>query len=359
MIVQSMIRMKLASVAFAVLLFCSFWVAAQGQETLPEVRVESIRRVFHNGEHNAFTDLIRFQDRYYLTFRSCPDGHMVHPTASIIILASDDMKKWEQVHRFSVAKRDTRDPHFLIFQAKLFVYTGTWYCGDSSPEREDYELNRHLGYAAWSADGTRWQSPVMLEGTYGHYIWRAATHDGVAYLCGRRKKEFVGEGPSSRDLIESAMLQSQDGLIWRKRTLFQETQGNETAFLFEPDGSILAVGRRSKEAQVCRSKAPYTKWERSNLDRYIGGPLLTKWGDRYLVGGRRNTKEGPKTSLCWFVDGQLHEFVQLPSAGDNSYPGFIALSSTRGLVSWYSSHEKDENGQSITAIYLAELELKE
>ena len=62
---------------------------------LPEVRVTNVRRVFHNGEHNAFTDLIRFQSRYFLTFRSCPDGHMVHPTASIIILSSKDLKKWE------------------------------------------------------------------------------------------------------------------------------------------------------------------------------------------------------------------------------------------------------------------------
>ena len=51
----------------------------------PAVTVSDIRRVFHNGEHNAFTDLCRFRDQLYLTFRSCPDGHMVHPTASVII----------------------------------------------------------------------------------------------------------------------------------------------------------------------------------------------------------------------------------------------------------------------------------
>ena len=54
---------------------------------------------------------------------------MVHPTASIIILSSADTKNWELVHRFSVDKRDTRDPHFLVFRDRLFVYTGTWYCG--------------------------------------------------------------------------------------------------------------------------------------------------------------------------------------------------------------------------------------
>ena len=40
---------------------------------------------------------------------------------------------------------------------------------------------------------------------------------------------------------------------------------------------------------------------------------------------------------------------------DSPYPGFIELSPTRGLVSWYSSHEKDDSGKTITAIYLADL----
>jgi hypothetical protein len=112
---------------------------------LPSVRVRNVRRVFHNGEHNAFTDLVRFQGKLYLTFRSCPDGHMVHPTASIIVLSSADGRQWEPVHRFNVPKRDTRDPHFLVFKDKLFVYTGTWYCGDTSPAYKDYDLNKHLG----------------------------------------------------------------------------------------------------------------------------------------------------------------------------------------------------------------------
>lgn len=33
------------------------------------------------------------------------------------------------------------------------------------------------------------------------------------------------------------------------------------------------------------------------------------------------------------------------------------LSPSRAVVSWYSSHEKDGDGKTITAIYMAELEL--
>ena len=126
----------------ALLLVMAIPSFGSGQD--PRVTVSNVRRVFHNGEHNAFTDLVKFGEQYYLAFRSCPDGHMVHPTSSIVVLVSDDLRDWKQVHRFRVPKRDTRDPHFLVFKNRLFVYTGTWYSGETTLPREDYDLNKHL-----------------------------------------------------------------------------------------------------------------------------------------------------------------------------------------------------------------------
>ena len=130
---------------------------------------------------------------------------------------------------------------------------------------------------------------MLLEGTFGHYIWRASTFGGKAYLCGRRKANFDvgprGEGKT----VESLMLESDDGFIWRKRSVFQEVQGDETAFHFQPDGSIVAIGRRGNaNAQLLRSKPPYQEWMRQDLDRYIGGPLIARWGERVVVGGRKS-----------------------------------------------------------------------
>ncbi len=356
--------MKVPSASRALLfaLVATFVVSPATADELPRVKVTNVRRVFHNGEHNAFTDLVRFRDTFYLTFRSCPDGHMVHPTASVIVLASDDASTWRQVHRFRVEKRDTRDPHFLVFGDRLFVYTGTWYSGETTPSPDEYELNRHLGYAVWSEDGRQWNGPVLLEGTFGHYIWRASTFGGKAFLCGRRKKDFEVGPRGEGHTVQSAMLESDDGLVWRTRTLFQEDRGDETAFQFEPDGSIVAIGRRGGggNAQILRSKPPYTEWERNDLDRYIGGPLLVRWGKRYVVGGRKNIGgKGPKTAMYWLQDDEIHEFAELESGGDTSYPGFVELDPTHALMSWYSSHEKDDDSQTITAIYLADLEIVE
>jgi len=336
-------------------------LAASGlRAASPRIRVANVRRLFHNGEHNAFTDLTQFKGIYYLAFRTCPDGHMVNPTSAILVLASRDGSEWRQVHRFSVPKRDVRDPHFLVFQSKLYVYTGTWYCGDTSPKR--YDMNQHLGYATCSADGVHWEAPRMLEGTYGHYIWRAAAHADKAYLCGRRKREFIETATRAEQdaAVESVLLESPDGFVFRASGLFQESYGNETAFLFERSGSILAVARSggNRNAQLLRSRAPYQSWQHSDLGRYIGGPLLARWDSHYLVGGRKQTPAGPRTVLSWLANNQLEDLLELPSAGDNSYPGFVELSPARALLSYYSTHETGTDSKSFTAIYMADLGLE-
>ena len=222
-------------------------------------------------------------------------------------------------------------------------------------------MNQHLGYAVFSEDGKKWSNPKMLEGTYGHYIWRTASHDGKVYMCGRRKTGFAEVASrAERDVIvRSMILVSSDGVKFSAIGSFQDTYGDETAILFEPGGQMLAVSRRGggRTAQVVRVAPPYRESVRVDLDRYIGGPLLKKWEGHYVVGGRNLQKRAPYLSLCWLKDNKLTEFAALPSGGDCSYPGLIKLCPGCALVSYYSSHEKDAQGRPITAIYLAELEL--
>ena len=345
------------SIPLCFLALASISWSARGEEP-PLVEVTNVRRVFHNGEHNAFTDLIRFRNRYYLTFRSCPDGHMVHPTASVIVLESDDLSNWKQVHRFSVRHRDTRDPHFLVFHNRLFVYTGTWYSGEKTIPTSQYDLNKHLGFCVHTGDGRKWTEPILLEGTFGHYVWRAATYGGKAYLCGRRKTGFEIPPRGEPANVKSILLESDDGLIWRKKSVFQEIHGDETAFLFERDGTIRAIGRRgSATAQYLTSRPPYQTWKRTELSEYVGGPNLQRWGNQFVVGGRQSTREGPRTAFYWLSQDSLQKFAEVPSGGDNSYPGWISLSETEAVISWYSSHES-AGGKKMTAIYMANLKKK-
>lgn len=318
---------------------------------MPTINHGEIQTVYQDANHNAFTDLCRFGDRFYLAFRSCPEGHRV-AIASIIILASVDGKEWTEAFSFHVPDRDPRDPHFLEFDGRLLVYTGTWLVREDKP----LNLNEQLGYAAWTDDGETWEGPALLEGTYGHYIWRAAAYGDRAYLCGRRRRGFESEIEAEQTpaTIESAMLESEDGLVWWFRAYFDETDGDETAFLFEENGSILAIGRdgTGKRARVCRSDPPWDTWTRTSLDRNVGGPLLAQWGNHYLAGGRKYGVNRESMMLYWLVGDQLKEVLELPSGGDCSYPGFVPLGEEHGLLSYYSSHEGP------SSIYLTELQLK-
>lgn len=324
-----------------------------------DVQVTSIRKIYDDGNHNAFTSLCQFRGRLYLAFRSSPSGHGVMPDSRIVILTSEDGHDWEEAFSYSLPNRDPRDPHFLIFNDRLMVYSGTWYYDPDVPAERNW-LD-HLGHAVWTDDGTTWQGPQALEGTKGYYIWDAAAHDGKAYLCGRR----IGR-PSTADtpaVRESVILQSDDGFKWESIGIFQSNEGNETALLFEEDGTGVAVARRQGNARLCRAQPPYEKWTCTDLGQFIGGPMLARWGDHYLVGGRalRTPKEpgrNPRTVLWWLIDDELVEIAELPSGGDNSYPGFVPLSDTHGLLSYYSSHEGSGGKEPPCSIYLAELQMR-
>ena len=157
------------------------------------------------------------------------------------------------------------------------------------------------------------------------------------------------------------MLESDDGLIWRKRAVFQEIDGDETAFLFEPDGSVLAIGRRgSANAQLLRPSRPTRSGTARTSTATSADRCWRKWGDRYVVGGRKTDRQaGPKTSLCWLVGDQLHEFAELPSGGDNSYPGLRRARPTRRWCPTTRRTKRTRRGKPITAIYLADLEIVE
>lgn len=322
----------------------------------PEIRIDSVRRIFADGNHNGFTDMCRFRGRMYLGFRANPKSHLVEQGSTVVILASDDGKEWNEVKRFGpIPDRDLRDPHFLVFQDTLFAYSGAWII---DPETGGHDLSEHQGYAMWTTDGQTWHGPQAMKGTYGYYVWRCAAHGDDAYLIGRRVvlADYSSDVPG---YAASCMLRSRDGLTWKPIAIIQPESGNEVALHFEDDGSVLALCRRRGGAVVRRAKPPYRDWSNAELGRFLGGPMLVKWAGRYLVGGRKLISPGnPRTVLSWLIDDQLVDMVELPSGGDNSYTGFIPLSDTRGLVSYYSSHEGSGTRDAPCHIYLAEISVQ-
>src|SRR4051794_13935662 len=78
----------------------------------PRVEVISVVKLWDKGRHNAFTDLIRYKDRWFCTFREGA-GH-VSPDGALRILTSADGKEWESAALVRSATNDLRDPKLSV-----------------------------------------------------------------------------------------------------------------------------------------------------------------------------------------------------------------------------------------------------
>tara|TARA_R110002049_G_scaffold2750_8_gene22214 strand:- start:151142 stop:152248 length:1107 start_codon:yes stop_codon:yes gene_type:complete len=350
----------------SVLCSCLLCVAFGGDnavaaELTPQVAVNHVRRAFDNGEHNAFTDLIRWNGKFWLTFRSCAEGHPVNSNGAVIVLSSPDAKQWTVACRLRMPESDTRGPHFFTLDDKLFVVFAAIYPNQGTEFTHPTMNPNNFGCTAYTSDGEVWSKPLPMKGTNGYFLWGASSTNNKAYVSGRRTRRIAStkEAQEPEFIGETVLFESNDGFQWKIVSRYYPDSADETSFLFESNGDLLGVTRRGgpDPTRVLRSKPPYQEWTQERIPFFIGGPLIKKWGDRYIVGGRRNSKDGKKTGLWWLVGDQMKTIGVLPSGGDNSYPGFAAVDDTHGVVSWYSSHEKDEAGNVITAIYVADLQI--
>jgi hypothetical protein len=330
----------------------------------PEIHIDSVRKVFDDGNHNAWGDIIQFRGRFYLGFGNNPKGHLFHEDRVAIILGSDDGEQWDEVFRYTDPDRTIGDPHFAVLGDRLFAVSGA-----TIGEGE------YRGYGVSTTDGISWDGPTPLGGIEGRFLWRILTHGGKIY---GNEHRVLNPPPGGSDYdgdlaSRSSIKVSDDGETYRDFVTFPQEGGNETGFVFEDDETLLAVvrtiGLPPHNAVVWRAKPPYSEWAHTMLHRFIGGPMLAKWGDRYLVGGRRfegevaSGTDGAHMSIGWLEGlgpGETPHLVEgpdLPSGGDTSYPGFVALSDTEGLLSYYSSHEGSGTKLAPASIYVARLRL--
>lgn len=319
--------------------------------------VGEVQKIWDAGKHNAFTDLIRFQDRWYCTFREA-DAH-VGGDGKLRVLVSADGAKWESAALLAEKGIDLRDPKLSVAaDGRLMIVAGG----------SVYEGKNLLGRqprVAFSGDGKTW-TPTKRVLAEGEWLWRVTWHNGTCYgvsynAAGRAAKDAkdaaatgrVGPGPAEWKL---KLWSSTDGEKYVLVThLDVPGHPNETTLRFTPSGEMVALVRReggSKKGWVGTSAAPYKQWTWRELPAQVGGPNFLAVPDGPTVAAVRLYDGKVRTSLCLFdpKTGRLDEALKFPSGGDTSYAGLVWHD---GLlwVSYYSSHE----GKS--AIYLARVKV--
>ncbi|MFM1767733.1 MAG: hypothetical protein RJA22_262 [Verrucomicrobiota bacterium] len=297
----------------------------------------SVRRIWNDAPHNAFTDLARHRGEWFCVFRE--GGKHVSPDGALRVLVSADGEQWTSAARLASTHADLRDAKITVTPDGRLMLSGAGALHPPSPVR-------HRSLAWFSEDGRRWSEPVVT-GDDNQWLWRTTWHRGTAYSVG-----YDTAGGKFTRLYASA-----DGRAFRALVprLYDTGFPNEATLVFQPDDSVLCLLRRDGKPApglLGVAKPPYTNWAWKDLGVQVGGPHFLRLPDGRHLAAVRLYDAPVRTSLCWLDPqaGRLTECLKLPSGGDTSYAGLVWH---EGLlwVSYYSSHE----GR--TSIYLAKVRL--
>lgn len=305
-------------------------------------RLLGVTRIWNAAPHCAFTDLVRYKDRWFCAFREGPKH--VSDEASIRVIRSTDGEKWESAALLSEAGADLRDAKLSITPDNRLMLLGgrrTW-----PPKYE-----RSLGsWVAFSDNGADWSDRQRVCGD-DEWLWRVTWHDGLGYGIG-----YGSATPDKNGTDWTARLyRTSDGLEFRRIASFGEFPGlTEATIRFGGDGTAFCIQRRdggTRTALLGTAVPPYTDWKWRDTGFHFGGPDLIDVAGTWYAGGRW-VIGAAKTVLARvnFDRGTIEPVLELPSGGDTSYPAFV-FHEGKLWMSYYSSHE------GTTAIYLARIQL--
>jgi hypothetical protein len=298
-----------------------------------EPRLIEVRRIWDEAPHNAFTDLLRHDDRWYCVFRE-GKGH-VSPDGAIRVITSKDAHKWTTAARIESKTWDLRDPKITPAPDGTFMLT-------AAGARRKPDKAMHQSMVWYSKDAADWGDPIEV-GDVNFWLWRTTWHKNVAYGVG-----YDTAGGKAIRLYHSKDGKKFETLVDR---LFDKGEPNESSLLFGDDDEALCLVRRDgkpNSAMLGSAMPPYTTWRWKDLGVQLGGPQLVRLSDGRIVAAGRRYDGSVRTALHWLDPkaGKLTEFLKLPSGGDTSYPGLV-WHDGKLYVSYYSSHEGK------TSIYLA------
>ena len=301
-------------------------------------RWTNVREIYADGKHNAWPDICRWRNRYYVVFNAGGENH--GGPHSMCLMSSTNGEKWETVLRTKPGEwgvladttHPTICPKLLPTSDRLIIVFYFYTPGHAQvSEKHKADLKRRWlelkgseeSFARWinhhevsyrtgisySEDGKSFREPEPLLEP-GWRVWRPQTfgarHYLIGYRCHGQTWSFTPELTQmipiadTIEMFESASLfTSADGLQWTKVSDIAAEDNDETDFDFTPQGRILAVSRKgassklhagakpgSRHAIAYVSEPPYLSWRRISLKTMIHAPAVRRVGEDWIVAGR-------------------------------------------------------------------------
>ena len=149
-IVTTLVERALFTMMLQILLF-----VPHGSIQATEPETVSVAKIWDRGQHNAFTDLIRFRSNWWCTFRE-GKGH-AGDDGKVRVIVSVDGTRWKSAALIEDDGIDLRDPKLsLMPDGKLMLIMG-----GSIHDNEGTYLTR-APRVTFSQHGDKWTVPQKL-----------------------------------------------------------------------------------------------------------------------------------------------------------------------------------------------------
>lgn len=305
------------------------------------------QRITENeGFNNAFTDLIYYDNQWFLSYRES-DKHALGKDGIIKILSSSDGVKWHLVKEYYVDNLDLRNGNFSVHGDKLMAYVhGSQYEGTNLVLFKDFKCDYVKG------EGWKDLQTVLLDRRKGYadriegnqaWPWKVTWYKEKAYSFGYGKDNFF-------DFYTST-----NGLQFQNMFFAQSILGVPTEATLEIDdkGVFYVLSRRDQGSAIIGKSTDLGttfEWFGEIPINNFGGPDFVFYKGGLLVSGR----ESNKVILGYYnlETNQYKKLFTLKSGGDCSYAGMVIKDNVLWM-SYYSGHEN----QSGTSIYLSKIDL--
>ncbi|MFC5413139.1 sialidase family protein [Larkinella bovis] len=309
--------------------------------------------IWNSSPHSAFTDLLRFNGKFYCTFREGLGHSPVHTKpgessdGTIRVIASVDGEKWESQALIKEPGIDLRDPKLAITPDGRLMIT----CGGS-----DYVDNKLMEWhtrVMFSKDGQQWTSPMRVRGIpSNNWFFRITWNGPIGYVASNICETDPKTGQVNTKNRKLILYKTVDGVNYQvvSNDFNPSPEGCEATVKFRADSSLVILirnaGGNSTAGFLAFAKPPYQKFEVVQIDHGMGGQNFFELTDnRWLVVTREYPYERPPTrtgtaTVMLQVDenGIFQRLYELPSGGDTSYPGLL-IHEDKLWISYYSSHE--------------------
>jgi hypothetical protein len=250
-------------VAIIFTLTCAGITAAAGMDVPIVAELIVVEKIWDKAPHNAFTDLVRWHDRWYCAFRE-GDNH-ADSQGKLRVITSKEGAKWESAAIIASSVYDLRDANLSVMpDGRLMLVGGARLTGVKG---------RPTGtFASYSADGTTWTKPELIL-PVGRWMWGVNWHEGKAW--------GVSYGAPDRRGVNSLMT-SADGQKFTMtvdKFFVQNDYPTEARIRFAKNGSAFCLQRtdgKSNPAYLGSAQSPYKDWTWKCLDCFIGGPIFPR-----------------------------------------------------------------------------------